>query len=366
MVHEGVILEIKKNFFIVMDQQGDFIKLKYKEGSYEGQKILYNTEDIYKETKYKKISAYAAVLILVLLPAFIFMSLNPVNAAAVISVDINPSMEFMIDKNEKVIDIRSLDEEAGALINEKWIGMPYPETLLMYLNEAEAQGYIVNDSIVLVSCTFLNDDLDSAEIQNHTEDTMKQVNTDFSYVYHEENREDLKKAQKENLSAGKYKLYEEIQKVHPEIPTEELKNKNLKELRELMDDTEHFKIKQNEKDKNKDKDKDKDASPSDNDSRNDKPDDQRKNERPRKTDSNHQNQNNQGNYNKDQERLNNKEKNNSVPKDKEKEDKKNDKDSIKEKDRDRSDKKDDLKKDVQKKDKGERDKSSGKDNRKGN
>lgn len=310
MAREGVIFEIKKNYFIIMDKQGNFIKLKYKEGSYEGQKIFYTNEDIYKELKYKKISAYAAVIMLILIPTFIFYSLNSVNAAAVIAVDINPSMEFMIDKNEKVIEMHSLDEESKSLIDKEWIGESYAEILHMYLNAADAHGYIKADTIILVSSTFLNDDLDSAKIQDITEKIIEQMNTDFSYVYNEEKEEDLREAQKENLSAGKYKLYNEILNVHPEVEVQELKNRELKDLKKFMEDTEHFIIKKVDKNKNKyndkdndkkkgsdiikDKNKEKDSAPAGNDRNHVVPNNRREKENPQKPDVKGNPNNNQG------------------------------------------------------------------------
>ncbi len=244
MVEEGIILEIKNNYFIVMDQHGNFIKLKYKRGSYEGQKIFFTREDILRERKYTKLSTYAAALIIILIPAFILMNLNPTHASAVMAVDINPSMEFIIDKDETVIEMRFLNKEAEQLINSKWKNKQYSEVLLEYLHAAEAQGYLADGEIVMFSCTILNEDIDSVSIQHRTEDALLKIKSHISYIYSEENEEVLDKARKEKVSTGKYQLFEEIQKTNPESVRDELKNKSLEDL---ISNTKKFKLKQNKR-----------------------------------------------------------------------------------------------------------------------
>lgn len=233
MVYEGVVLEINKRNIVVLTSNGDYLTIKYKKGSYDGQNIYFTEEDIYKENKYSRFSAIAALILLILIPTFIFMSL-PTNVqpayAAVMSVDVNPSIELFIDKEERVIDIISLNDDANYLIKSEWIGESYSKVLVNYLELIEEKGYFEDNGVVLFSCIVLDEAIDQDKLRVSSERAIVTVEKEISYAYIEADKETLGKAKEENLSAGKYKLYHEIQQIHPEITQEELKGKRLAEL----------------------------------------------------------------------------------------------------------------------------------------
>lgn len=248
MMHEGVILEIKKHYLIVLSQEGDYVKLKYKKGSYEGQRIYYTGEDIFQRSKYKRVYVAAALILLVVLPTFAFISLpsnvDTVYAAAVIDVDINPSMALMIDGQGVLIDIDPLNEDAKHFIRSDWIGKLYSQVITDLLKEADKAGYLKEDSIVMISCTVLDDQISSEGIESDTEEAILNYEKELSYTYLLAGEQQLEEARKEELSVGKYKLYQEIRKIHPDIDPQELQGKALSDL---IHETKNIKIYKKEK-----------------------------------------------------------------------------------------------------------------------
>jgi len=260
MVNEGVVLEINKGYIIVLGKDGDYIKLKYKSGSYEGQRIYFTSEDILKEKIYKRLSVVAACILIILIPAFIFMSMpaniDNVYAAAVVSVDINPSIEFLIDNNGLVMDMNIVSEDAKELVDMGWRGNPYSEVLEKYLKAAEEKGYIKENDVVVFACTVIDDNIDAKKIEQETEEAISKIEKKVSYTYSEANKETLEKAREKKLSLGKYELYQEIMEHNPEFDIRKLEKEDIKNIIKETRNT----VRQNSKEeKSNDKNKEREA-----------------------------------------------------------------------------------------------------------
>ncbi len=88
----------------------------------------------------RNISAILILLVLVVFTIYAFMYKKNTNY---VTIDINPSIEFVLNKNDKVIDVVALDEDADILIVElDLIGLSYKDALNSLISASILTGFI--------------------------------------------------------------------------------------------------------------------------------------------------------------------------------------------------------------------------------
>lgn len=257
MVYKGIVMEITRNYCVILTNNQEFIKLNIKKDIYESQEIYFTESDIYSQKSYAKWTfAAAIVLIGLFLSGIQIHQLYPniySHNAAIVSIDINPSIEFYINEDRNITKVKPLNEDAFSLVSDNWEGHSFRMVLNDYLDSAIKKGYLKQESTVLMSCASLNDDFDKEIIKKEVNRAIQEKNvSDITYGYIESNQKNVKKAQKANISIGKYEIYNDIKDTNQDMDTIE-KVKNVK-VSELILETKKVKlIKKKDKDKGNDK-----------------------------------------------------------------------------------------------------------------
>lgn len=241
MIYKGRVLKVDRDFAVVMTANAEYVKVIRKAGLSLGKQILFMEEDIYEEKKtgilrkYK----YAAVFILLLLSAavyqFAYNIKTPNEIAAVITVDINPSIEMEIDNEEKVIKLTPLNKDGTEILKREFAGKNISEVIVEILINAEACKYLDRqDGMVLISMAVLGDDLKmdlediKDEVGQRIAENTKLKNINIMYMYASETA--FAGARSHNMSAGRYQLYEELKDQSGDISIESARGMKLMEL----------------------------------------------------------------------------------------------------------------------------------------
>ena len=199
-----IIMEVKDDYAIVMTSDFEFIKIKKKKSMTEGQKIYIVDEDICQggdktslsnKNKLLKILGLFAILLGIILLAFLF---NPFkkDTYATASFDGDASIEFSLDENKKITKAISRDDSipSGELENLKGKSFEY--------GIDEIDDYLENDNYILASCY-----VPSGENDNYIDDIRTTIDKELSdVIFINANKDDIKQAQKENITLGQYKL----------------------------------------------------------------------------------------------------------------------------------------------------------------
>ena len=122
-MHKGIVIEIKDQIILIMTPDGQFKQIAKQARSYQiGEEITY--VDTYRKPYLNwrsprpfAIAAASVFCIMVIALLSLFgdgISANKV--AAYVTVDINPSIEVGIDKNENVIEVRGINDAGVMLI----------------------------------------------------------------------------------------------------------------------------------------------------------------------------------------------------------------------------------------------------------
>lgn len=110
-----------------------------------------------KTFKFRPRIKYAFLSIIILI-AFILVS-EPVKAEATITIDINPSIQFEVNKNEKVISITGINDDGKEVIKDiKYKRKNIEEVLDRIIEAAINKKYIKEDDYILIGIESENED----------------------------------------------------------------------------------------------------------------------------------------------------------------------------------------------------------------
>lgn len=231
MIYKGCIMKIEDHFAIVLSDDMKYIKVVKKDGMGIGNRIIFVKDDIYKENKinYKRISALAAVVFILFMSINIFDIKNNKNmaAVAVVSLDINPSIEFELNKKGIVIKVDNINEEASEIIDEKVVGKKIEDALYITINNAKEKIIYLYKNSVLISHVMLDSTIeDKLSIEKDLQIKLNndESNNYINIVYLKSNKKNMKNAHKNDMSIGKYEAFKEIEKENTNVSIYEVKN----------------------------------------------------------------------------------------------------------------------------------------------
>jgi len=242
MIYKGCVVKIEEDFAVVMTNTMEYLKVIKKEGLKVGGQIMFVQDDLYREKRrsYKAIASIAAVLIIMIMSAALAGMLQIPGsvssaAAAVVSIDINPSMEFEVDHNHQIIKVVAFNKEAKKLLNKDVKGMNIGDAIWLVINNARLLNYITDEkNTVLIGATILQEDfsVDIDGLENGVEEKWAQEyeSVPLNLVYLETDKENLKDARKEKITVGKYQVYKNSIEEDDDITTENIKEMKVQEM----------------------------------------------------------------------------------------------------------------------------------------
>ncbi|MCH4889846.1 hypothetical protein EZV73_19845 [Acidaminobacter sp. JC074] len=156
--------------------------------------------------RYKKQALSMAAVAYLILFAVIGGNMNAVEPYALVSIDINPSLEITIDDNQDVIEIMPLNSEAYDVFDEDMIGENIMYVLGDIIDKADENDYLSkkNNNILISSVTYDEDDADdfSDEIRNFLEENLE-PSENIRVIYIESDLETVEEAKVNQVSIGK-------------------------------------------------------------------------------------------------------------------------------------------------------------------
>ncbi len=251
VIRLGVVYEIHSNKVVVLTPDSEFLIIKRTKDMCLGQQVKFNIQDVKKTMKplykYASIaSSIAAVFILV----FIYLRVPFYdNVYGYINVDINPSIEFVVDKEFEVLQSKALNDDAKAITKGLDVkGKDIYSVINDFMDKCEDYGYIVakEDNVVLVSASvhdksmkFFKSIDDDTELENFLVNVNKKINSkndkDISGRVIKVSPEDRKQALKNNLSMGKYYLMEKAKASGLDLSVEDLDKEKISDLLAAID-----------------------------------------------------------------------------------------------------------------------------------
>lgn len=242
MIYKGCVLSLEKGYAIVMTESAEYMRVAVKNGLAVGAHIVFTNEDIFRDKRAvtaKALRSAAAFAILLFAAAVQFFYSNDNvagrNIAAVVSLDINPSIELEINTKGEVVSTISLNEDGNSIVDGELDKKPVVEVLCKLLENAEAKGYLDhNENYILISLSAIN-----KEVELNLEDIEEKVSrfangssrfTNISFMFVQGSKTILEEARQNGISPGRYYLYEKLIEEQKNLTVTDAGTMELKEL----------------------------------------------------------------------------------------------------------------------------------------
>jgi hypothetical protein len=252
MVRLGLVYEIYANKAVVLTPDSEFLVIKRAKGMYVGQQVKFNIRDVKKSIKpIYKYTSIASSIAAVFVFAFIFFRISVFsNVYGFVNVDINPSIEFSIDKDFEVLGTKALNDDAKAIVKDlDTKGKDVYSAIKMVLQKSEDFGYIkLKDKNVILVAASLNDksmkySKDELNKENGIEEFLHNVNKKINGEGAEYiacklinvTPEERKEAEKNDISMGKYYLMEKAKEIGMDVSIDEIKSEKISDLLAAID-----------------------------------------------------------------------------------------------------------------------------------
>ncbi|MDF2890927.1 MAG: anti-sigma factor protein [Clostridia bacterium] len=239
MIYKGQVIDINKNYAIVLTEDMEYKRVVKKQKMCIGMPILFLKEDIYVNHKVnlKALYGIAAVFIFIFFSVGMFGRLNDVEniTASIVSIDINPSVELGVSPKGLVTEIKSLNEEGSSILKDIPMGLELSDTVICILNNAYTAHYLdQEDSTILIAFAALNQNSSTTlmhqqeKVKNSINKHAQYKNTTIEYIFTEKNS--IESARENDISIGRYGLYENLRAENQSITVTGIKKMNISEL----------------------------------------------------------------------------------------------------------------------------------------
>ncbi|MYL18314.1 anti-sigma factor domain-containing protein [Halobacillus litoralis] len=226
----GIVMERKKEYMIVMTNEGRFYRAVTIAHAEVGTEVQFQTIPSSKaarqwsqllQYRYTKAVVAALLFLMVLIPAYSWHGSN--QAFAYMNIDINPSVELKLNERMQVLDIEPNNAEAEeivALLSE-WKKEDASEVTMNLIQTSRDKGYVHEGNQVLIGISYLESGFDHQYLEE-MEGTLNEESTRMTIAAYLIPDEWRRQAKKEDLSANEWMAERLTDEEHPDEDTESI------------------------------------------------------------------------------------------------------------------------------------------------
>ena len=151
--------------------------------------------------------------------------------SAIISIDVNPSLELGVNRFDKVVSVEGYNEDGAALadaVDVKY--MDYAQALTLILDSDAFAPYTAEDAAVSIA-VFGSDEQKSSEMLSQVQACTAGYRNTHCYA---DNMEVAAAAHAAGLSCGKYRAYLELHELDPSVTPEDIQGMTMREIRDRI------------------------------------------------------------------------------------------------------------------------------------
>ncbi|EMT38477.1 anti-sigma factor domain-containing protein [Thermoanaerobacter thermohydrosulfuricus] len=239
---KAVVVQKEKNKTYVMTEKGEFKCLKNLQNVDIGETIELNGNFLALRHTAKILIAASLLLALI----FTIINFKSPEVYAYVYIDINPSIEVLIDKNAKIISANPLNEDGKKILkNLSYKGLDITTFINQTVKESQKLGFLKEeDTIVITTVNIKNSHVINEDIQKAIND-IKKTNAKIQIETLKSNEVQREEAKKEKTSPGRLILWEKAKNEGINIPKDKLNSPEF--FKELKQAYTKIKEKQDEK-----------------------------------------------------------------------------------------------------------------------
>lgn len=150
-----------------------------------------------------------------------------------ITMDINPSLELILDDQDIVQNVKTYNEDANVILSELSLKeLPYEEAIRKIINQDQYQQYLNQDGFLQVT-VYSKDKAKALDIEQQINNNLKQHLDETQYSCHDVDEQTHHEANDHHMSAGRYAYIEEILRNSDAYTLEQLNRMNMSEIRNI-------------------------------------------------------------------------------------------------------------------------------------
>ncbi|NLI92943.1 MAG: anti-sigma factor domain-containing protein [Peptococcaceae bacterium] len=240
-------MKCTSEYAVVLEQDGLFMNVKVKEGMTVGQKIFFFDEDLLESASVERMQSNwfgfdvwkKAVSFSVMAASLIFfflfgnllgLPMGGNTSYAVVSIDINPSVEMRINPERNVVKVEPLNEDGYKVAGQYLIGLKVEDAVKVVIQNAARENYLSETDTVLLAASVYspNEELTGGKAQEIIKAISDSDLPDkYLYLFVTSKQGDSQEAKVNNLSLGKYEM---MVLADGKLEPEKIKNMKVKEL----------------------------------------------------------------------------------------------------------------------------------------
>lgn len=276
---KGLVIKTSKKYALVLSDDSKIEKIKLKPSMSLGQKIYFFEADKYKivPKSLVNVSTLVASFLIILIIAAILKPIDVVNAKpyAVVTVDINPSIEILINSDNEILDVNAINEDARTFISDDLVGKSLEDGLEWIINKAEKSGYFLEEQTILISSAILDfseeeikekdkvkvkpeqkanvndgelediENIESSKIEKTIQSFMDKKTEQYEFLYTKGTEDAYRASKSKGLSLGKYQM---LKFLDEDITQEEINEMKISEIANRKQEREQERISNKEDD----------------------------------------------------------------------------------------------------------------------
>ncbi|MDP4183193.1 MAG: RICIN domain-containing protein [Bacillota bacterium] len=242
MIYKGLIISFDGNKAIVITDDRQYLRVRRENGMYIGQRITFDAKTVITGTIAPAKFIYIAACIFILFSIIILS--GPINQFmisskeyAFVDIDINPSIEFVLDKDRKVLKVVPLNNDAKSFASDSVLtGKHADESIKILLEKFGKSGLIKDGRILLVSASLKHEE-DGEKLDNLINSLKSSIralnNNRLKIVTVKAKSGDIIESRKRKISIGKNVLINNIIAMESNINVEKISNMPLSDIMQM-------------------------------------------------------------------------------------------------------------------------------------
>lgn len=229
----GIVMEISKHKAVIMRSDGHFITVPAEKGWRVGDIV-----SLKPQKKNYNWLILAASFFLLFIPVSLFGYNIYFNQTSLVSIDVNPSMELLVNRFDKVVDVSPLSPEAKKILKEIDLKNKKLDDAIALLFQQGLQPYVSQDSYITFTVHSDNKKTQDAlieQLQNIAKLALSYYSTAVQIETYAVDEETVEAAHSHHVSAGKYTTIQELQEVLPEASVEEYAHCSIREIKDEIE-----------------------------------------------------------------------------------------------------------------------------------
>jgi len=233
---KGLVLKVTKKYAVVLTEDNKYYKILAREGLTVGKQIFFLQEDIagnslffWRKTVSSSLMA-ACVLFFFLFGGVFGLPVGEVPTYAVVSVDINPSLEMTLNSERMVTGVKVLSEDGYQVAGQYLVGLEIQDAVNVIIDRAAKAGCLKEEQTILLAAAVNPAGQKSDENQTQllfSQLTQVDLPDQYSYLILAADYQSYVKAKENSVSLGKYEV---VEMTDNEIELEKARSMKVKDL----------------------------------------------------------------------------------------------------------------------------------------